>query len=276
MSLAGINSSDLLEIHAKEVLAFEEDEAKKLLAIYTRVRKRLLQRIERFKDQFTGQQARVALLQIEAAIRELRESLNVGIGDSVAEMLTKSIEHTASEIDELNQMFLGAEQPLPTQAIRTALTEENFLINKYAASLAAYSDDLRQRIAVGIQEALATRATPDQIVTSLGNFWEREEWRLRRVVRTELHAMYGQGKVRSMRQIRDDFLPDLKKTLYHPLDHRTGDDSVWLLNNQLVVEVGAPFRYEWPIGSGKWRVFDAPPDRPNDRSIVVPYRASWS
>ena len=68
-------------------------------------------------------------------------------------------------------------------------------------------------------------------------------------------------------------IPDLKKTLYHPMDKRTGEDSKWLNKNNLIIPVDEPFKYTW---NGQVREYMAPPDRPNDRSILIPYRESWA
>lgn len=276
MSFFGeIDNITILEENAKEVLSLEEEEARKLLGVFSKVRGELLERIRRFQDQFTGQQARVALIQIDQATLALRERLGDTLSGSVERMLRTSIRHLTTEIDAFSEYFQGARQLLPFNAIRVALDEKTLLLNQYQTSLDTYSDDFRQRISRGLLEMMLRRDPPDRFVESIGKFWAMEEWRVRRVVRTELHNVHGRGKLAGMQAVRDEFLPELKKTLYHPKDHRTGDDSLWLIDNPLVVEVDRPFRYEWPRGSGKWRVFASPPDRPNDRAIVIPYQASW-
>jgi len=67
-------------------------------------------------------------------------------------------------------------------------------------------------------------------------------------------------------------MPDLMKTLMHPIDKRTGDDSKLAARLRLVVPIDEPFVYKW---NGETREFMAPPDRPNDRAILVPYSTSW-
>ena len=266
----------ILEQNAKFVFSLEEEQAKKLLAVYMKIHDELLKKMQVFRGQFTGQMAGVTLYQVDASIRLLAQSLNENLESGVDEMLKTSIIHSAKEVEAFSEHFQGTKQVIPINAIRVALDTKNLLINKYQASIDAYSIDIRQKIADGLLEGLASRKTAQQMIKDMSSFWSNEEWRLRRIVRTELHNVHGQGKLAGMRNIREEFLPDLKKTLYHPLDHRTGDDSKWLIDNPLVVAIDAPFRYEWPRGSGKWRVFDAPPDRPNDRSIVIPYRKGWN
>ena len=67
-------------------------------------------------------------------------------------------------------------------------------------------------------------------------------------------------------------MPNLKKALIHPQDHRTADDSLKLAKINPVINLNESFKYKW---EGKVREFFAPPDRPNDRAVLVPVRLSW-
>ena len=91
------------------------------------------------------------------------------------------------------------------------------------------------------------------------------------IARTELHNAYNLGKMRGMEETEED-IPDLQKALFHPMDSRTGKDSKYAASKDLVADLDKPFRYKW---NGEWREFMNPPDRPNDRSILIPYRKSW-
>ena len=76
-------------------------------------------------------------------------------------------------------------------------------------------------------------------------------------------------------------LADLKKTLFHPMDSRTASDSKQADRLDLVVDVDKPFQYTFKrrLADGtirkEKRVFMTPPDRPNDRSVMVPYKKDW-
>jgi len=84
-----------------------------------------------------------------------------------------------------------------------------------------------------------------------------------------------------MKEIKKEFIPDLKKTLVHPMDHRTAADSKQAAAKNLIVNVDKEFSYTYvrTLKDGtirrEERTFMIPPDRPNDRSIVVPYRDDW-
>jgi hypothetical protein len=73
--------------------------------------------------------------------------------------------------------------------------------------------------------------------------------------------------------VKDKYIPGLKKALIHPMDARTADDSKMLSKINPIVDINEPFRYTY----GKHeRVFMYPPDRPNDRAILVPYKKEWN
>ena len=50
------------------------------------------------------------------------------------------------------------------------------------------------------------------------------------------------------------------------------NQRIYADKKHLVAEIDEPFIYTW---KGKRREFMSPPDRPNDRSILVPYREAW-
>ena len=147
--------------------------------------------------------------------------------------------------------------------------------NKYDASIESYNSLLRARMAQSLTESVVAQESTGDVIQRLSQVFMGEQWKIEQITRTELHGVYAQGKLAGMRQLWDDgegTIPDLKKTLYHPMDKRTGEDSKWLNENNLIVPVDEPFKYTW---KGVVREYMAPPDRPNDRSILIPYRDAW-
>jgi hypothetical protein len=64
----------------------------------------------------------------------------------------------------------------------------------------------------------------------------------------------------------------LLKTLMHPMDQRTGDDSKKLAQEHPAIPISEEFVFTWKNAT---RRFMTPPDRPNDRAVMIPYRAEW-
>ena len=159
--------------------------------------------------------------------------------------------------------------------VEAAAKTQKFLFNQYDASIDAYNSMLRAKMAQSLTESVVAQDTTGDVIQRLGQVFQGEQWKLEQITRTELHGVYARGKLSGMQELWNEgegTIPDLKKTLFHPMDKRTGKDSIWLNKNNLIVPVDEPFRYKW---NGVERVYMAPPDRPNDRSILIPYRDSW-
>ena len=96
-----------------------------------------------------------------------------------------------------------------------------------------------------------------------------------------MHGIYNYAKLEGMQRAKEDFVPDLKKTLMHPIDSRTGEDSKQLARVNPTIAIDKPFVFTFrrKLKSGEIkterREFMFPPDRPNDRAILVPFRNEW-
>lgn len=268
---------EVVQSNIERVESLEESQQKKLLKIFRKVRQDLQDRLLTIPEgTFTEQQMRVTLVQINAAIEAIVRDLKGGMGDSAEILGIRGVEDLIKEINKFEKYFLGSVQPLDLNAALIATDSQNFLINKYDASLEAYGADLRSQITSQIAQSMITRDTSDRtvgrLVSDVGRFFAGEEWKLSRIVRTELHGIYNFSKMQGMGEIQEETLPDLKKSLMHPMDARTGEDSKLLARLNPVVDIDEPFRFKF---KGKERVFLFPPDRPNDRSILVPFRETW-
>lgn len=284
-----IDALDVAEDHARNVLELENRQAEKLLRVYQRVAAVMRQRLRNLPtDSFTAQQLRVTLLQLEVSLitfeKELAEETDFG----ASLLADQGISDLRDEVNAYNDYFKGSLQLASVDLNVAATDAKNLLINRYQISLDTYGQALRRTIASGLQDMIIQRLPSEEIhrqmleKDTLGRFFEGEAWRLRRIVRTELHNMYGIAKLNGLERIeeQDDAI---RKTLYHPRDHRTGDDSAYAATLNLRPKVDEPFVYTWqprdksgkPTGKSYKRTFMTPPDRPNDRAILLPYHPSW-
>lgn len=86
-----------------------------------------------------------------------------------------------------------------------------------------------------------------------------------RIVRTETMGAYNRAGWETTRAA-DEVLGDMVKILSATFDDRTGWDSF-----QVHGQIRRPSEaFEWD-----GRAFQHPPNRPNDREVVVPHRVSW-
>lgn len=94
-----------------------------------------------------------------------------------------------------------------------------------------------------------------------------QSWKVDRILRTETSAVYN-GTMLAALQDEDDEEDRMHKRLAATFDQSTGKDSV-LLDGQ-IKPVGEPF-----FDSYHGFEYMAPPNRPNDREIVIGWRSSY-
>lgn len=269
-----VDSDGLANRHALAVLNLEETQAGKLLKRYSAIRGELRDRLDRLKgDTFSAQQMRGTLVQIEAAIAAMNTALQEDMGEQGMDIAIKSIQDLESEIGRYDKKFLGATQPLNLDAAQIALDVKNFKLMQYKGSLEKYGSDLLSEITLQLSNSVLINESLPKVVMNLSQKFQTEEWKLLRIARTELHNTYALGKLEGMRETQKTEIPDLMKALYHPMDDRTGDDSKDLALKNPIVPVDQPFEHTY---NGKKYVFMAPPQRPNDRAILIPYREEWA
>lgn len=269
--------TDLISSTIKQVEKLEDEEQLKLLKRFRIVRRELLDRLLTIPDgTFTEQQLNVTLIQINAAIGAIVRDLKIQMPVSANLLADKGAKDLEKEVQRFSQQFEGSLVPLNIDRIRIAQNTNNFLVNKYEASLDAYGADLRSAITGQITNSLiardTTQRTVSKLVADVGRFFQGEEWKLRRIARTELHNVYNFSKLNTMKKVKEDILPDLQKSMMHPMDDRTGEDSKKLARENPIVDIDEPFVFTF---KGKTHTFMFPPGRPNDRAILVPFRKTW-
>jgi len=280
-----VDALQIAENHIREIQKLEEQKAKDLLAVYRRVRRDLRDRLdvmgEDAQAKFTAQRMRGVLLQVEMAIAAMGDSLKREIEPQAMELARKGSEHLIKEIEKFSQEFEGAILPIDLDTVSIALDTKNFLINQYQVSIDSYSEQVRSVITQQITRSAIEEVGLAEMIRRISRFFIGEEWKLLRIARTELHNVYNLGKLNSMKDTRDKYVPDLKKALIHPMDSRTASDSKQLASLDPVVPVDKPFKYTYTrrLKDGtvkkEQREFMVPPERPNDRAILIPYRREW-
>lgn len=273
-----VDGIGIVEEHIQEVLGLEDSQAKSIMESYSDARRDLVDRLSRVpRGSFTAQHLRGVLAQVDGAIAGINKKLAGDMYDGSFKAAKLGVGNLFEEISTFDQQFSGAVTPINLNAALIAQDTANHLVTKYETNLDAYGNDLRTQIANGLFAASIGETSYSEVVGRLSQFFVAEEWKLHRVVRTELHNIYNVGKLQGFRNLigtdeEPGDIPDLLKTLMHPMDHRTGDDSKKLAAEHPAIPVDEEFVFEW---KGDVRRFLNPPDRPNDRAIMVPYREEW-
>lgn len=268
-----IDTLSILERNSDKLEGLQMNSARKLLKEYKRAREELkAQMLMTPSGTFTEARLNATLVQLEASIAQLERQISP-ILRSFFDVITESgIEDSAKEVNAMEKLFMGASRPIDIDAVMETTDPSNFLFNQFESSISTYNEQLRNGFQQSLTQALLQQKSWSQAVWDMEQVFGQTEYILARIVRTELHGIYSGAKFNGMLNIRDNYLPDMMKTLYHPMDSRTGDDSKKAASMNLIVPLDEPFRYSF---KGKERVFHFPPDRPHDRSILIPYRKSY-
>jgi hypothetical protein len=273
-----VDDIGIVEDHVKAVSSLEDAQSEKLIRSYSEVRKNLMERLRTIRaDTFTAQQLRGVLAQVDGALSVMEKNLGRDMGEGADKAAMEGVSHITKEIERFSKQFEGAVTPIRLNSALIAQDTNTFLVNKYETSIASYSQDVRQAVTQGLTNSMIEEAPMGVVHDRLDKYFEGEEWKLERLARTELHNVYNLGKLLGMQETKDEYVPDLMKTLYQPMDSRTGKDSMYAAKLNLIEPLDKPFHYKWKSGKKTYdRLFMTPPDRPNDRSVLIPYRPEWA
>lgn len=92
------------------------------------------------------------------------------------------------------------------------------------------------------------------------------QWMVDRIIRTETAAIYN-GTALAAMEAEDTPDDPMFKRLVSIFDNVTGADSYG--------QHGQIRRVRDPFQDSKGRLYQAPPNRPHDRAVVIPHRGSW-
>lgn len=263
----------LIEKNIQRLQGLEENQAKKMLKVFIEARKRIKAQLNEVTEgTFTEAQLSISMAQIDTIISSLESTIlsQSALGFDITR--DQSVDDIVKEIRVFSKEFEGVARAIPTDRVIQSIDSENLLLGRYRSSLNAYTASMRDYIQRELTQAAISSEPTVRAVNRMTDGLQMQEWKILRIARTELHNIYNATKNESMKNIQENEIPDLKKSLFHPMDSRTAADSKYANRLELVVDIDKPFKYNF---KGAERVFYFPPDRPNDRSIIVPYRKEW-
>lgn len=269
-----IDKSKIVEQNIQKTVALEMVDAKRMAVIYKRAISELSQKLSESRPgSFTEARMKVVLGQLETTLAAINARLSKKAFDSASILARSASQDSIEELNTLEEAFRGVHTPIPFGETVIALDKNQYLLNRFIASLEAYNRSIRADIQRNLTQSLVARETYNQATKRLSiALSELQEWKVARIARTELHGIYNSSKILAMGQIKEKFIPKLMKALVHPMDSRTADDSKYLKDLNPIIPIDSFFEYTW---NDKKRRFLSPPSRPNDRAVVVPVDESW-
>lgn len=229
---------------------------------------------------FSAHHYRMVLTQVRDGIQQLEQGMRAQLGRESRTAGMLAHRQVVEAIKSGTKKFSGhtpvlrAEQAAVAKGIYEGV--EPSLLKRHASSVARYGAPTIRAVEHQMALSLTSGDNVHDAVTRVQDAIAGERWRAERIVRTEMSYSFGVTKQASMVELRRE-IPQLKKRLVATWDDRTGKDSKEL--DGQTVDVHQPF--VWHVKdshgnpTGKVVHYMQPPNRPNDREVVIPWRPGW-
>jgi hypothetical protein len=238
------------------------------------------------EESFTAHQHRIVLSQLRQGQAMLESRLAGELGDISEEVQIEAIRGFAESVTKLEKRFRGAEIVLPIDEVgelsRLIDARRPDLDSMHQKALRAWGQDtfnvVHEQLSLSLAAGESATETMERIPEALAGEWYKGE----RIVRTEVAYAFGASSMDAAQESLE-VLPDLMLRWNehcdddaNPLDDRVAEDSI-ALHGQVATPGGWFIMPDDPdvpkslIGKG-WQF---PPNRPNDRATLSPWREGW-
>lgn len=286
-SFVGDPATTLRQSREEAVRLSTERGVRELRAQLGRAQEQLAKRLEQTistgagDGSFTAAQQRATLEQIRAVLRDLEPGMQraiVGTGDLAA---TAAADDAITYLRESEQRFRGIARPLQFQQARVLdraiAGAESSLLNRLQGDekagpgiLARYGDNVIQQFEEVLRQRFVQGApwaeVRDQLVEQSPFLQGAPASWAERILRTEVMGAHGRSSLEVVRNVDAETGGGMLKILCATFDGRTGADS-YAVHGQ-IRRTNEPFE-DWT------HQYQTPPNRPNDREIVVAHFIEW-
>jgi hypothetical protein len=245
-------------------------------------------------ETFTVAHLRATLAQVREVTRALAVGMKEGLLDQVQDVAGEAVQITAKYLTEADKQFRGiGAQPLALNEARMfdvgTMGVRSSMLKRLASSGSPAAQDtevnqphkarlgildrygvetigkFEKALQVGLVARKSWREMRDDLTEQSPFLQGAPAFWADRIVRTEVMGASNRAAWNGMREA-DKQLGDMVKILSATFDDRTGADS-YAVHGQ-IRRIDEPF--EWWDGA-----YMHPPNRPNDREVVIPHRISW-
>ena len=248
-------------------------------------------------DTMTAAQARVLLAQARQGQAQLAHAMVGQLGELSNEAQVVALRGLEKDLAKLDAAFEVSQVTLPiAEAGRFAGVIEGraqSLLEQHMSSMSNWGVSAVGNIKTSLATSLATGETVHEAVSRIAETTDAQWWRVERVVVTETSWAAAAATSDGLEDAKQDAVPDLLSRWVElvsdetgePMDDRVGVDSLAI--HAQVTDPGGmftmPAESDVPDAKGRTAVSEAlvgkswphPPDRPNDRSLIQGWRASW-
>lgn len=281
----------VLDEHRRRLMRLSERRGvDRIKSLYDRAQSDLESKLARVagraRQTFTGTTHGVMLAQVRQGQALIARNMAGEMNDISKETQVESLRGLTSDLSRLEKKFTGTEPVLPIdEASRFAGiidARRTSLVRMHESSMARYGINLAGRMEDQMALSLATGETNGQaverIVDTADVGWARGEM----IVRTETAWAYNATHADGFKAAAEEMNDLMMRWVEHvdddgePMDDRVGPDSI-AMHGQLATP-GMPFRMpddpevDDSLQGGMWF---HPPNRPNDRAVIAPWRPHW-
>jgi hypothetical protein len=240
---------------------------------------------------FTYQQLQILLAQIKLGIARMNRDVSGVVEDGAMQVGIASARDILQNAARLERHFTGAAMPLrimeTAQLHGLVQDRTSSLMRINETSMARFGVNLVRRMETEMAVSLSTNENHTTAIDRVMKVGDLEWWRAERIVRTEMSYVSNA----SARDAADEQAVELDGDMWSmwsehvspdgtPLDDRVGVDSE-AMHGQ-VAPPGGLFTQPPTARDGAMvqvgligQTWSCPPNRPNDRAVLVPWRASW-
>ena len=240
---------------------------------------------------FTYQQLNILIAQVKLGLARLQRDVSSAVGSGAMKIGIASARDILQNAASLEKHFTGAALPLRVMEVgqlhglvadRTAS-----LMRINETSMARFGVGLVRRMETEMAVSLSTGESHSTAIDRVMKTGDLEWWRAERIVRTEMAFVANS----SARDANDEQAVELEGDMWslwsehvtdegEPLDDRVGVDSE-AMHGQ-VAPPGGLFTQPPTARDGEvvqvglvGKTWTCPPNRPNDRAALIPWRANW-
>jgi hypothetical protein len=242
-------------------------------------------------ETFTHQQLTGLVAQVKLGLARLQRPVNDAFAGAAGDVGVGSARSALENAARLERRFAGAVMPLPLLEIGglrgLVQGRTSSLLRVNERSMARFGAQLVGRMETELASSLSLGENYSQAIDRVQGVGDMEWWRAERVVRTELSAASNLSARGAMEEQAAELDGDMwMRWSEHvsddgvPLDDRVGVDSE-AMNGQVAPPGGMftqpPVAPDGEAVSGALvgQQWAAPPNRPNDRAVLIPWRVSW-
>lgn len=262
----------------------------KLQQVYTRaedvVARRLEQIAGRGSAKFTVGINQAFQVQLRHGQTVMAHNMAAELGTAARDAQVDTLHGFIGSVKTLERVATGITPVLPVEEISrfsgVVDRRRSSLLRQHRTSMSAYGARLVGQIEGDLAVSLASGESVDDAIGRVRTRADNEWWQAERIVRTETAWAANATNVDGARAVAQE-VPDLwMRWTEHvsdegfPLDDRVGEDSI-VMHGQ-VARPGGMFtmppdhRVSVSLQGRRW---GHPPNRPNDRAVVVPWSPRW-